>query len=174
MTNLEPITATQVRAARALLDWSQERLAEAAGIGLSTVRDFEKERRGAGTSAVQALRRCLEGAQVVFLPSEGLFGPGVRLRTTLPTVLQRPRKAAKWDALIVAVDWRGQELEVYLSREALDRLGEGQPPVGDLAVLFDLNRTAILKAAALALEGGRLGPDRRVALTADDFTGAAP
>ncbi|QZO02466.1 helix-turn-helix domain-containing protein [Chenggangzhangella methanolivorans] len=35
----------QCRAARALLDWTQEELANAANLSLSTVRDFEKGRR---------------------------------------------------------------------------------------------------------------------------------
>lgn len=39
------ITPAQCRAARALLDWSQQDLAKAAHLGLSTIRDFEKGRR---------------------------------------------------------------------------------------------------------------------------------
>ena len=42
MTQLTP---EQCRAARAWLDWSQNDLADAANISLSTVRDFEKGRR---------------------------------------------------------------------------------------------------------------------------------
>jgi transcriptional regulator with XRE-family HTH domain len=39
------ITPAQSRAARALLGWTQEDLAKAAHLGLSTIRDFEKGRR---------------------------------------------------------------------------------------------------------------------------------
>ncbi|WP_315855070.1 helix-turn-helix transcriptional regulator [Chenggangzhangella methanolivorans] len=39
------ISMEQCRAARALLDWTQEELANAANLSLSTVRDFEKGRR---------------------------------------------------------------------------------------------------------------------------------
>lgn len=39
------ITPAQCRAARALLDWSQQDLAKAAHLGLSTIRDFENGRR---------------------------------------------------------------------------------------------------------------------------------
>jgi DNA-binding XRE family transcriptional regulator len=39
------ITSGQCRAARALLDITQPELAEAAGLGLSTIVDFEKSRR---------------------------------------------------------------------------------------------------------------------------------
>ena len=40
------ITPAQIRGARALLDWSQNQLAKATGISLTTIRDYEKERRG--------------------------------------------------------------------------------------------------------------------------------
>ena len=49
----------QCRAARALLDWTQPRLAEAAGLGLSTVVDFEKERRAVSPEAVNRLAAAL-------------------------------------------------------------------------------------------------------------------
>jgi transcriptional regulator with XRE-family HTH domain len=59
--------ASQCRAARGLLSWSQEELARRAGIGLSTVRVFE--RGGAVRSTnIEAIRGALEGAGVEFIP----------------------------------------------------------------------------------------------------------
>lgn len=72
-------TGAQVRAARALLDWKQIELAEAAGLGLSTVVDHERSRREVSAKAVAAIRAALEAAGVEFIDANG-GGPGVRLR----------------------------------------------------------------------------------------------
>ena len=72
------ITPRQCRAARALLDITQPELAEAAGLGLSTIVDFEKSRRDVSRAAVVALQRALEKAGVRFIGKDD-GGPGVRL-----------------------------------------------------------------------------------------------
>lgn len=75
------ITAAQIRAGRALVDWSGTKLAEASGVSLQTIRRMESA-IGPGRSSIaniEAVRRALESAGVVFLdPDEG--GPGVRLK----------------------------------------------------------------------------------------------
>lgn len=73
------ITPEQSRAGRGLLGWSQQQLANNAGVGLSTVRDFEKGRRTPTAGNADAIRAALEAAGVVFVEPNGL-GPGVRLR----------------------------------------------------------------------------------------------
>jgi transcriptional regulator with XRE-family HTH domain len=73
------ITAPQCRAARGLVDWTQQELADAARIGVATVRQFE----GGGAEARQAtlvvLKWALESAGIEFIDENG-GGPGVRLR----------------------------------------------------------------------------------------------
>lgn len=58
---------------------TQAQLAIAAGLGLSTIVDFERERRSVAPATVAAIRAALESAGVVFLPENG-NGPGVALR----------------------------------------------------------------------------------------------
>jgi transcriptional regulator with XRE-family HTH domain len=58
---------------------TQSQLALAADLGLSTVVDFERERRSVSQEAAFALRRALEIAGVEFIDENG-GGPGVRLR----------------------------------------------------------------------------------------------
>ncbi|WP_293802243.1 helix-turn-helix transcriptional regulator [uncultured Bosea sp.] len=58
------ITPAQCRAARALLDWSQQDLAKAAHLGLSTIRDFEKGRRVPTHNNLQGIKLALEEAGV--------------------------------------------------------------------------------------------------------------
>lgn len=73
------MTPAQCRAARALLDWSQQQLAEAAKIGNATIRNFENGRSDPQAATLTVLRMTLEAAGVIFVPENG-EGPGVRLR----------------------------------------------------------------------------------------------
>ncbi len=73
------MTPAQCRAARGLLDWTQVKLAEAAGLTLSTVVRFERSGRTVAAGAVQAMKRALEKAGVEFIAENG-GGVGVRLK----------------------------------------------------------------------------------------------
>ncbi len=73
------MTPAQCRAARGLLDWTQVKLAEAAGLTLSTVVKFERNGRTVAAGAVQAMKRALEKAGVEFIAENG-GGVGVRLK----------------------------------------------------------------------------------------------
>jgi hypothetical protein len=74
------IEAAQVRAARALLDWPQTKLAETAGVPLSLVERFEAGAPSkVADEAVDKIRVALEAAGVAFIPKNG-GGVGVRLR----------------------------------------------------------------------------------------------
>lgn len=69
----------QCRAARGLLNWTQEHLAERAGVSRSTVRDFERHRHLLHRGTESMLVRTLQEAGVMLLPP-GEHGPGVRIR----------------------------------------------------------------------------------------------
>ena len=73
------MTPAQARAARALIGMTQGTLAEAAGVSLSTVVDFERERRVVAERSAAAIRAALEAAGVIFIDANG-DGAGVRLR----------------------------------------------------------------------------------------------
>ncbi len=62
-----------------MLDMTQSQLANAAGLGLSTVVDFEKQRRQISPDAIEAIRTSLRKAGIQFMDENG-GGPGVRLR----------------------------------------------------------------------------------------------
>ena len=76
--NVDSISPEQGRAARALLDMTQPDLASKAGLGLSTIVDFERARRNVSAEAIQAIRLALETAGIEFIDENG-GGPGVRL-----------------------------------------------------------------------------------------------
>lgn len=64
------MTPEQCRAARAWLNWSQDALAKAANVGVSTVRDFEAGRREPTRNNMAAMKKALEIMDVSFLNDE--------------------------------------------------------------------------------------------------------
>ena len=73
------ITPSQCRAARGLLEWSQQELANRAQVGVVTVHQLEASISQPRRATLQAIRRAFEMAGVQFIDENG-GGPGVRLR----------------------------------------------------------------------------------------------
>lgn len=71
------MTPEQCRAGRSLIGWTQQQLAAKAGVGFSTVRDFEKGRRQPYDRSINAMRAALESAGIAFIAENG-GGAGVR------------------------------------------------------------------------------------------------
>lgn len=70
----------QSRAARALIGWSQTDLANASRVSISTIRDYETEKRQPIANNLAAIRAALEAAGVQFLADGDVAtGPGVSL-----------------------------------------------------------------------------------------------
>jgi hypothetical protein len=78
----KPLTSAQIRAARALIRWSAQELADASAVGVTTIRRAELTESETKLTRVndQAIRRTLEAAGIEFIDAEG-GGPGVRLRS---------------------------------------------------------------------------------------------
>ena len=70
------ISTRQIRAARALLGWTQADLAAKAGISLTTLNVIERDKSNPLSSSMNAIEHALTGAGIVFLNSDA---PGVRL-----------------------------------------------------------------------------------------------
>jgi transcriptional regulator with XRE-family HTH domain len=68
------ITTNQVRAARALLGWSQRDLAKNAKIAVSTVADFERGQRVPVPANIQAIRDAIASAGIVFTAGGAVAG----------------------------------------------------------------------------------------------------
>ncbi len=69
------ISPEQCRAARAWLGWTQAELASRAGVGLSSLKDFEKAGPRRTLPAIKSqIQRVLEDAGIVFTQN-GIEGP---------------------------------------------------------------------------------------------------
>jgi transcriptional regulator with XRE-family HTH domain len=76
------LTSGQIRAARALLDWSQQKLADDSGVSLATIRRIESDRgpdRSTGPN-LDAIQRALEVGGVAFTSRDSKGGEGVRMK----------------------------------------------------------------------------------------------
>jgi transcriptional regulator with XRE-family HTH domain len=61
------------------LAWNQQDLADAAGVGIVTIHQFEAGTSGPRRATLQVIRHAFEAAGVEFIDENG-SGPGVRLR----------------------------------------------------------------------------------------------
>lgn len=86
------ITARQIRAARALLGWSQQQLADKAIVSLDALARLEKGSVDSRVSTVAAVQKALTNAGIEFLSADQR-GEGVRFRE--PKSLEVPFSFAK-------------------------------------------------------------------------------
>ncbi len=72
MKNDNSINLTQVRAGRAVLNWSQQKLANAASISISTIRKLEVGKISPRKATLQTLKEALETAGLEFIEPDGV------------------------------------------------------------------------------------------------------
>ena len=118
------MTPAQCRAARALLGLTQPELAAAAGLGLSTIVDFEKGRRRVSADAVKAIQQALEragiaftkrGAEIAFKENRAVAdvtfsSPGLYEYTTHVGGIFNPLSGAQVRAARALLRWSAQDL----------------------------------------------------------------
>ena len=76
------VSIRQIKAARALLDWTQEDLAAASGVSEPTIKRLEANddpEIGGRPETAEKIQLALEAAGIYFIEENG-GGPGVRLR----------------------------------------------------------------------------------------------
>jgi DNA-binding XRE family transcriptional regulator len=75
------LTPEQIRAARAMLNWSQAQLSAACGVALQSIKNIETGKTDPRLSTATAIRTALESAGVQFLANGDVAtGSGVSLR----------------------------------------------------------------------------------------------
>lgn len=164
------MSAAQCRAARALLDWSQDHLAQSASVARATIADFERGLRlDLMRQNMTALTMTLEAGGVEFLPaSDGGAGPGVRLRKM---ELEHTKDARMMDGgLLFNLRYQGAPYRLHVSREALDDLGHlGSAGDGERVKVAQGHLGQIMRLAELKLERGEFSEDGRLTLRSADF-----
>jgi transcriptional regulator with XRE-family HTH domain len=162
------ITPEQLRAARALLDWSQEDLEKVSHVAKKTIADFERGAQIPYRRTLSDLAEALEVAGIVFIPENG-GGAGVRRCAAIPRLSKR--RISRFDGLAsFTMSYRGQEFRVRLPTEILDDMDRTKHKT-DAAFehSFDQCVNKILLRAASAIDAGRASPARELLLEAADF-----
>lgn len=78
------MTPEQCRAARGWLSWSQDQLADAAGVGNSTVKDFEAGRRKPIPATLKAMETALQSKGLGFAFAEDGSPSGITFSSENP------------------------------------------------------------------------------------------
>lgn len=115
-----PITSDQCRAARGLLNWTQDELATNARVSRATVADFESNSRRPMTNNILAIEDSMFAAGIEFIPEDGTDGAGVRFRQrTLQYVKTVKVDMFKGEATMPMV-YCGNEFLCIVPREVLE------------------------------------------------------
>lgn len=112
-------SAAQCRAARALLDWSQDDLAKNAQVARATIADFERNIRTPIRNNLVSIISCLEAAGVELISENGDDqGAGVRFRKV---ELEYSRNLKIIGSMVgLAVQYKGTPYTIIIHREILD------------------------------------------------------
>ncbi|MFC3230406.1 helix-turn-helix transcriptional regulator [Marinibaculum pumilum] len=162
------ISAAQCRAGRALLDWSQDRLAESANVSRTTVADFERNTRQPIRNNLVSIAAAMEAAGVAFI-SDDDQGAGVRFRKVEieynnKTVRERGRGYA------MSIRYRGEPYELVVDRDALDDLDRATyRSSAEYAEAYANHLPKILIAAKKALDAGETSAQGEIYLSHDAF-----
>src|SRR6266404_6712844 len=87
----------QCRAVRAWLGWTQEELAQMAGVGLSTLKDFEKADRKTIPAIVNQIQRMFEEIGVEFTRDEDAQRIGMSIKVDLSSAVMRSVRRREFD-----------------------------------------------------------------------------
>lgn len=161
------ISASQCRAARALLDWTQDQLAENAQVARATVVDFERNARSPMRQNLVSIVSALEAAGIQFIPENGA-GAGVRFRKVELEYSKTARHNG--DDIILSVKYRGTPYSIIIPREIIDDIDRTNYATVEQRVTAVQNHLpTFLRATEQKLTGGTVGEQQNIVLNHDDF-----
>ena len=150
------LTPSLCRAARGLLGWSQETLAQKARIARATLADFEGSVRTANPATTALIVSALELGGVEFLTEDLEHGAGCRHR--LPVVEYEGDPRAIDDGVMLRARFRGRRYRVWVGSAVLDDMIRGQCDSDD-ELVEAANRflPVIKRAGEIAIVAGQGG-----------------
>jgi transcriptional regulator with XRE-family HTH domain len=117
------ITPDQSRAARGLLNWTQDQLATNARIARATVAEFESNMRRPMKNNLLAIEDAMYAAGIEFIAENGTDGVGVRFRER-KLQYSRNIKIHRNCFVIISMIWGGVDFDVVVPHEVLaDHIG---------------------------------------------------
>lgn len=125
------ISPEQIRAARAILDWSREDLASATSLSPDTIRRIESDALQPRTSTLSAIKAAFERRDIQFLPNNGLARQdntvtvleGKSCLVRLYDDIYHALKDTGGEVLVLCADDRSLEPEVMLAENRLRAAG---------------------------------------------------
>lgn len=162
------ISPAQCRAARALLQWSQDDLSNKAEVAKRTIASFEQETHGRLQERIEtALEQAFKAAGIELIEQNG-GGDGARFKEPHPRFMALVRKddiaARKWVAFLF--HYRGEPHPGFVRYEALGIVeGDGRDPIKE----FEKHRSRILRVAASKWDAGDYDPSDRVLIGAGEL-----
>lgn len=118
IVDADAISAAQCRAVRALLEWSQEQLAENARVARPTIADFERNTRFPMRNNLLSIISALEPAGVGFIGEGDKGSAGVRFRR-VELEYSKSLKQRAGD-LVIPGKYRGERVDIIVPVELLD------------------------------------------------------
>lgn len=115
------ISAAQCRAARAMINWSQDDLATNAQVARATIADFERRERDPVRNNLFSIISAFEARGVTFV-EEGELGAGVRL--TQPELEYINSVRLRGGDVIIPMKFRGQRFSAVVPQEVIDDLDQ--------------------------------------------------
>ena len=147
---MKVLTASQCRAARGLLNWSQPDLAKRSGMHKQTISNFEAERSTPSKSSLEKMTRILENAGIEF---------GFDNAVSLPQIKTVKLQDTGW--FLELLDDVMFTLKHHESKELLIYGGDNRVYSSDIIEKFRILRKAGINMREMVREGNNylLGPE---------------
>ena len=114
------LSSDQCRAARSLLNWTQEELATNARVSRATVADFESSARNPMKNNLRAISDCMFSAGIEFISEEGASGVGVRFRGRKLEYTKTVRASYSDERATMQMRYAGEAFKCVMPLEAIE------------------------------------------------------